>query len=197
MSRPDISPYLVHFTKGQNYEEAFARLCKIIADKKLIAGSGFIKGGYSCVCFSEAPLTGLPDGLVNESYYSKYSPFGVLVSKKWLFEHGGRPVIYQSAQEWNLLPEDLRWRHVLYELRDGYVSADFTWEREWRIKCDCLEFDQSNAQIIVPDQTWANRLIGEHNRAEDYRVMQYALIFDEVQAEAYRTPFRWTIRTLK
>jgi hypothetical protein len=195
--RPDISPYLVHFTKGESYEDAFARQRKIIADKKLIAGSGFIKGGYSCVCFSEAPLTGLTSGLVNESYYSRYSPFGILVSKKWLFERGGRPVIYQSGQELHLLPEDLRWRHVLHELRDGYSYADFTWEREWRIKCDYLEFDQSSAQIVVSDQSWADRLISEHNTAENYRVMQYALIFDEVQAEAYRERFRWTLVKLR
>ncbi len=197
MSRPDISPHLVHFTKGQNCEDAFARLCKIIADKKLIAGSAFIKGGYNCVCFSEAPLTSLADGLVNESYYSRYSPFGILVSKKWLFECGGRPVIYQSGEELHRLPEDLRWRHVLYEVRDGYSYADFTWEREWRIKCDCLEFDQNSAQIVVPDQSWADRLVSEHNNTQDYQVMLYALIFDEVQAQAYRDPFRWTLIKLR
>jgi hypothetical protein len=95
MSRLDISPYLIHFTSGESYEDAFTRLRKIIADRELIAGSRYIKGNYRCVCFSEAPLTSLTSGLVNEDYYSRYSPFGIMVSKQWLFAQGGRPVVYQ------------------------------------------------------------------------------------------------------
>ena len=67
MSREDISPYLVHFTSGTSYA-AFMRLRKIIAERSLIAGSRFIKGNYRHVCFSEAPLTSLKGGLVNEDY---------------------------------------------------------------------------------------------------------------------------------
>jgi len=80
MSRADISPYLVHFTSGTTYEDAFTRLRKILSDRSLIAGSRFIKGNYRCVCFSEAPLTSLRDGLVNQDYYSRYSPFGIMIS---------------------------------------------------------------------------------------------------------------------
>ena len=197
MSRPDISPYLVHFTSGSDYEDAFARLRKIIAGGKLIAGSGYIKGDFRCVCFSEAPLTSLKEGLVNERYYSRYSPFGILVPKQWLFERGGRPVIYQPNHEYQLLPESHRWRHVLYELRDAYERTDFTWEREWRIKCDELQLQQRAAQIVVADQSWAVRLIEEHDREEDYKVRQYSVIFDEVMAEAYRDSFEWSILTLR
>jgi hypothetical protein len=60
-------------------------------------------------------LTSLTGGLINEDYYSRYSPFGIMVSKQWLFAQGGRPVIYQSAEEYQLLTENHRWRHVLYE----------------------------------------------------------------------------------
>jgi hypothetical protein len=172
-------------------------LRKIIADGGLVAGSQYIKGNYRCVCFSEAPLTSLTGGLVNEDYYSRYSPFGIMVSKHWLFGQGGRPVIYQSADEYHLLPENHRWRHVLYELRDCKQRIDFTWEREWRIKCDYLAFDQSSAQVVVLDQLWAHRLISEHDREQDYRVMQYRLIFDDFIAEAYRNSFQWTVLTLK
>ena len=197
MSRPDISPYLVHFTSGSDYEDAFARLRKIITSRKLIAGSRYIKGDYRCVCFSEAPLTSLPEGLVNECYYSRYSPFGILVPKTWLFALGGRPVIYQTAHEFQLLPESHRWRHVLYELRESFERTDFSWEREWRIKCDNLEFAQNSAQIVVLNQSWANRLVDEHARDEDYRIRQYSLIFGEVTAEAYRDSFQWTILKLQ
>ena len=197
MSRADISPYLVHFTSGTTYEDAFTRLRKVIADRSLIAGSRFIKGNYRCVCFSEAPLTSLKGGLVNEDYYSRYSPFGIMVSKQWLFAQGGRPVIYQPAEEYYSLPESHRWRHVLYQPSDSTETIDFTWEREWRIKCDCLLFDQSSAQVIVLDQRWAGRLVSEHDREEDYRIMQYKLIFDDdIIAEAYRNSFQWTVLTL-
>ncbi|MEX0805532.1 MAG: hypothetical protein WD688_19760 [Candidatus Binatia bacterium] len=197
MSRADISPYLIHFTSGQSHADAFTRLRKIIADRKLIAGSRFIKGNYRCVCFSEAPLASLKGGLVNEDYYSRYSPFGIMVSKQWLFAQGGRPAIYQSDEEYHSLPESNRWRHVLYQPRNSKETVDFTWEREWRIKCDCLAFDQSSAKVIVLDRLWGDRLISEHDQEEDYRIMQYNLIFDDdIIAEAYRNSFQWTVLTL-
>lgn len=196
MSRQDISPYLVHFTSGASYEEAFVRLCKILTDRKLIAGSQYIKGKYCCVCFSEAPPSSLGDGLVNESSYSRYSPFGILVSKQWLYSLGGRPVIYESDQEYDQLPESHRWRHVLFELRERFGQTDFTWEREWRIRCDHLAFDQRSASIVVLDQSWADRLVREHDSEQDYLVRQYELIFDE-PADDYRNAFSWKVWTLK
>lgn len=198
MARADISPYLVHFTSGVTYEDAFTRLRKIVADRSLIAGSHFIKGNYQCVCFSEAPLASLRDGLVNRYYYSRYSPFGIMFSKRWLFAQGGRPVIYQSAEEYYTLPDSHRWRHVLYEPSDSTESVDFTWEREWRIKCESLAFDQNSAKIVVLDQSWADRLVCEHDREEDYLITQYKLIFDDdIFVEAYRNPFEWTVLTLR
>jgi hypothetical protein len=158
VSRVDISPYLIHFTSGENHEAAFQRLRKIVDERRLIAGTRCIKGQFPCVCFSEAPLTTLPNGLVNEEYYSHYSPFGIMVSKRWLFGQGGRPVIYETDQEYDNLPETHRWRHVLYEQRPHSFPVDFTWEREWRIKCDYLEFDEAAANIVVPDFAWAQRL---------------------------------------
>ncbi|SRR6266496_4044553 len=199
--RTDISPYLIHFTKaftkGENDEGAFKRLQKILDEQKLIAGTRRIKGKYACVCFSEAPLVSLRDGLVNAEYYSRYSPFGIMVSKQWLFAQGGRPVIYESDQEYDDLPETHRWRHVLYELRENFFPIDFTWEREWRIKCAHLEFDETSAKIVVPDSAWAERLANEHHAEQSYLVAQYGQIFDDMIAEQLREKFKWTILTLK
>lgn len=192
MSRPDISPNLIHFTKGETEELAFKRLQKIIREKKLVGGSKMIKGGYRCVCFSEAPVASLSGGLVNEEYYSKYSPFGIMVSKKWLFTQGGRPVIYQPLSEYDTLEESHRWRHMTLELRETHSFADFSWEREWRIKCEELPFDQITAQIIVRDDKWAARLKQEHDDDQDYTVMQYSIIMGE-NAEHYRESFGWTV----
>jgi hypothetical protein len=196
MIRPDISKYLIHFTRDTTDENAFKRLQKIIRDKKLIGSSNKIKGDHRCVCFSEAPLSSLQDGLVNENLYSKYSPFGIMVSKKLLFERGGRPVIYQPAPEYNELPHSYQWRHVTFELRNGLPFSDFTWEREWRIKCDELPFDCSNAKIVVRDSNWAARLKRDHEDNQEYNVQMYSLIMGDI-AELYREPIGWTITQLR
>lgn len=199
-TRQDISSNLVHFTSGEDDEDAFKNLKKIIADGRLIGGRRYIKGNYRCVCFSEAPLIDLESGLVNEHAYSRYYPFGIMVTKKWLFALGGRPVIYQPLKEYWSLPGSHRWRHVTYELRESCGETDFTWEREWRVKCDAVVFDERTAQVVVPSRLWSDRLIRESKRDADYEVMRYALIFGQVLAEAYRRPpemVKWTIFTLK
>lgn len=198
MSRMDISPYLIHFTRGENIEGAFVRL-KTILHERCLRGSGErIRGGYRCVCFSEAPLSSLSSGLVNERYYSRYSPFGILVFKQWLFSIGGRPAIYETEEEYLSLPESHKWRHVRYDLRNGFERIDFSWEREWRIRCDILTLNPSIAWIIVPDNAWADHLMQEHDREQDYLVTQYVNIFDDQQiAEMHREPFQWQVVPLR
>jgi hypothetical protein len=80
----------------------------------------------------------------------RYKPFGVMVGKEWLFEQGGRPVIYQPASEFELLHERQRFRHVRYEP----PTVDFTWEREWRVETDRLELDPARVSLVVPDRKW-------------------------------------------
>lgn len=191
--RPDISDKLVHFTSGANQHEAFDRLHQIVADRRLLGSGAKIRGGYRCVCFTEAPLTSLGHGLVNPSAFSRYSPFGILFEKRWVFEQGGRPVIYQPESEYDVLPEALRWRHTRYE--PGIV--DFTWEREWRIRCDHLSFTLDVAGIVVPSKEWAERLIAEHDAEQGFRVLQYSQVMDELLAEQYRQEFGWRIYVLK
>ena len=90
-SRVDISDKIIHFTKGENEEEAFYNLCNIVDEGQILGTHEKIKGSYKCVCFSEAPITSLRDGLVNPAAYSRYSPFGILLEKSWLFDKGGDP----------------------------------------------------------------------------------------------------------
>ena len=192
-TRRDISDKLIHFTSGENLEEAFQRLCNIVRERRISGTREKIKGGYKCVCFTEAPLTSLRDGLVNPDAYSRYSPFGIIFEKRRIFELGGRPVIYQPVAEFEGLPNEYRWRHVTYEPNMD-EPIDFTWEREWRIKCGALCFDPSNAGIVVKDASWAQRLISEHMAEQDFMVYQYSeLLDDEMLAEQYREPFPWRI----
>jgi len=193
--RPDISDRLVHFTSGESSEEAFGRLRTIIAEHRLIGSGTTIRGGYRCVCFTEAPLTALAHGLVNPRVYSRYSPFGIILEKRWVFEQGGRPVIYQPEAEFDALPEPLRWRHVRYEYEPKVI--DFTWEREWRIRCDDLQFGPCVAGIVVPTKDWADGLVAEHDSAQDFEVYQYSQIMDVLLAEQYRQLFPWRIDAIK
>ena len=93
VEREDISAYLVHFIRGDSYDQAFQTLTSIVSGSQLLGGTGFIKGNYRCVCFSEAPIKALGQMLMRSGVHGvKYKPFGVILTKKWLFEQGGRPV---------------------------------------------------------------------------------------------------------
>lgn len=196
MSREDISDKLIHFTKGETFEIAFDRIRMIINERRLVGGNGFIKGGYRCVCFSEAPVAALEHGLLNSSAYSRYSPFGIMFEKRWIFEQGGRPVIYQPDAEYDTLPESHKWRHVRYE-PNAEEPKDFTWEREWRLLTGELNFNPSVAAVVVPDRDWAERLIAEHESEQDFKTLQYSQIMDEELARQYRDTFDWLIYMLR
>src|SRR4030095_5613528 len=95
--REDVSNYLVHFIKGDSYEETVGTLSSVVLGSQLLGGNGVIKGSSRCVCFSEAPIKSLGQMLMKPSIHGvKYKPFGVILTKKWLFEQGGRPVIYET-----------------------------------------------------------------------------------------------------
>ena len=131
MPRDDITKYLVHWTKGANYDEAFDTLRSIVFERRLRGSNCQIRGGWNCVCFTEAP-----EGSFHQ-VIGRYKPFGIQVPKAWLFERGGRPVIYETNAEYDVLPDEIKWRHVRYE-PSADPPFDFSWEREWRIQVDEL-----------------------------------------------------------
>lgn len=144
--RSDHTNYVVHWTKGTP-EEALDALTSIAIDEAILADTYGVKSGEPCVCFSEAPV---------ESFHrggEYFQPFGIRVSKKWLFSQGGRPVIYQPSHEFQLLAEQLRWRHVDYDLV-GKERRDYSWQREWRIKLDELYLPVSEVTLLVPDKKY-------------------------------------------
>lgn len=199
MPRPDISDKLVHFTSGASEEEAFANLCSIIQDRAIRGSDGMIKGGYRCVCFTEAPLAALGRGLVNLSDFSRYRPFGVIYDKSHVYRQGGRPVIYQADEEFFALPDELRWRHMRYEpivIPPAERPTDFTWEREWRVQCDSLPALPHLAGLVLPTHAWANRLLQSHDEQQDHLVYEYSQIMDLHLAEQYRRLFPWRLFVL-
>ena len=187
-TRFDISDNLIHFTRGNSINDAFTVLRTIIAERRLIAGNGMIKGGYRCVCFTEAPLMAFRRDFVSRIPFTRYFQFGLLFSKTWVYEHGGRPVIYQPEADFDLLPQELRWRHVRFELT-GEQVVDFTWEREWRIRCTELAFSERDAVIVVPNQEWADALVRAHDEEQDIEIQQYSRVVDLQIAELWRESF--------
>ena len=170
MPRSDLTKYLVHWTKGADYNDAFAKLRGIVFEKRLLGSGALIRGEWPCVCFTEAPVNSFHEII------GRYKPFGIQVPKAWLFRLGGRPVIYQSSAEYNSLPEPIRWRHMRYE-PDADPPFDFSWEREWRIHTTELQLDPTQASILVPDEQWAQELIHEHTIDEhierEFRAAEY------------------------
>ncbi|HQT25640.1 MAG TPA: hypothetical protein PLK99_03475 [Burkholderiales bacterium] len=184
MIRGDLSNRLIHLTKGNTLEEASTNFLEIVRQGKLIGGTGHIRGGYTCVCFSEAPITVLSQVLSNPTVHDmRYAPLGIMVQKQWLFERGGRPVIYQSDAEFELLPEELKYRHVRYEPQR---NIDHTWEREWRIKAPELVLDPTTVTFVVPTREWEERFKQQH--ADDQQGMALALGDDAWLAVE---KFRW------
>lgn len=196
MPRADLSDQLIHFTQGPTEEAAYQRLATILADGRLRGSDRLILNRYRCVCFTEAPLAALTDGLVNQWDYGRYAPFGLMFDKRWLYAQGARPVIYQPLAEAHALPSSHQWRHMTYE-PTANEPVDFTWEREWRLHTDVLDFDSSCAGVVVPDTDWEARMLAEHELTQDWNVVAYSQIMESSLAEQYREPFRWTITALR
>ncbi|MGE0379150.1 MAG: hypothetical protein AB7Q45_27425 [Planctomycetaceae bacterium] len=160
MIRDDLSDKLIHLTRGSTYAEAAAVFSRIIEEARLIGGTGCIKGGFQCVCFSEAPISQLSRILANPMAHGmRYMPFGVMVDKAWLFDLGGRPVIYQTESEYRLLHDDQKYRHVRY---DPMQNVDYTWEREWRILTAELTLDPEVVTVVVPNREWERNVLKPH-----------------------------------
>jgi hypothetical protein len=177
--RRDVGNLLFHFTRkpaGESVEVRFGQgsamsmsssasavLRKILYEGALTGTSGW-SHGQTCVCFTEAPIQefnsvfSLVEIAASEKERPRYEPYGIGVSKKWLFAQGGRPVIYDQPNAFESIPEELRFRFVPYDPGRG---VDFTWEREWRIKTDCLRLDPRETLVIVPTSDEAFELVYE------------------------------------
>ena len=83
-TRFDISDKLIHFPRGEPPAEAFAKLRAIIGERRLIAGSHMVRGGYRCVSFTEAPIEAFVDAFARRFPFTRYSQFGLRFYKSWV-----------------------------------------------------------------------------------------------------------------
>ena len=161
LPRDDISDYLIHFTKPTEGHEkpeysAMEVFVKIVKEKRLLGGSGMIKGSYTCICFTESPVAKLPHVFSRrEEYGVRYCPYGIMFSKKFLYAEGTRPVIYGPDVDFSELPERFKYRHVRYEPNHS-PPIDHSWEREWRLHKRELLFEPDNVTLIVPKRKMAD-----------------------------------------
>jgi len=163
--RRDVGDLLFHFTRGLEPRWVEIQGCRLnmgetashVLDK--ILSSGELRGsrqwtyGIDTVCFTEAPIHefnsvfSLASIAADESQRPRYEPYGVAVPKHWLYQQGGRPVIYDHPGAIEDYPVALRHRFCPY---DPQNAIDFTWEREWRVATSVLKLDPKNALVIVP-----------------------------------------------
>lgn len=175
-SRTDMSAYVYHLTKaevdgdGKVILNALERFLKIIGERKLNGStteSGFITGNRKAVCFQDAPISGIVQNVLHENSYrdelggkTRYTYFGLGFTKPYIFQNGGRPVLYEEKEiAKKILPKDEWWRIVDYNLSDEKKIVDWTHEREWRMPTDEFHFDLSKAMLLVPNKSRYAELI--------------------------------------
>ena len=107
-SRPDLTPFLLHFTKHTNAEDGFSsyeNLVNILEEGEIWASDtkkGFIKGRIKATCFMDVPFASLKYVLTPENadpQKPRYEPYGLAVTKRYAYKHKCRPVLYLSKAE--------------------------------------------------------------------------------------------------
>ncbi len=168
--RPDLSPYIVHLTKNTKNEDgysAFENLSSILRCGEIrgsCTSKGFIKGPNKATCFMDIPLNCLKYVLDNKNAnpkHPRYEPYGVVLTKRWAFNKGCRPVLYLSNEETERLciPRTELWRVVRFETsKDRWIS--WIHEREWRCKGN-FGLPPSPVAVLVKNIASAKRLARE------------------------------------
>ncbi|MGD0572579.1 MAG: hypothetical protein ABSB11_06120 [Sedimentisphaerales bacterium] len=150
-----VSPHIFNMTPQHTISlsgSASDVLWEILFEGKL-KGTANWTYGEKCICFTEAPIQefnsifSLIRIAASKQERPRYEPYGIAVSKKWLFEQGGRPVIYDHPESLKDFPEALKYRFVPYNPKEG---IDFTWEREWRIKSEALKLNPKQTLAVLP-----------------------------------------------
>lgn len=170
--RSDFSCGLVHLTKGTKNRTTIQTLIKILNDKELIGGTGYICGNNSVVCFQDVPLQSLSENIFYEQKLHhedgnpiRYSAFGLRFSKDFIYKNGGRPVLYEQTEiAKKILPEEEHWRIVCLDLKNSNNVTDWTHEREWRIKGN-LKFEWKDVEILLSQEYDIKRFLEECNKS--------------------------------
>ena len=136
-----------------------AALERIVTQRRLIASHRTIRGGYSMVCLTSAPLQDLPALRRFRSHRTRwdFEPFGLCIRRDWLLERGVRPAIYGDDAIWDNLPDEDR---PYFQWSDPDKGLDWSVEREWRHAgdLDLSKLPVEQGLVFVPNYEAAMRI---------------------------------------
>ena len=125
-----------------------AALTRIVVQRRLIASSQAIRGGYGVVCFTAVPVWELPRLRTFRSHRGRwdFEPYGICIRRDWLQSRGARPVRYGDESVWNELePGERAYFQCLRQPTRTSDPAkpviskpviDWSIEQEWRMVGD-------------------------------------------------------------
>ncbi len=171
----DIPPdHPLHYHKQ---DSAIDRLISILETKAIHSSPMPLSGNASAVCFTECVW----DALV--AHGVRYSSYGVVFSKKAVFEAGGGPALYLRGdilqKMSNSLPESLKPFVVPFDpgglVQEGVIQ-DWIHEREWRLPTS-FNFEYADVEYVlvesIADATKIIQQVGTMNLpAERYISME-------------------------
>lgn len=143
---------------------ALDTLQRIVMQRRLLAGSRGIRGGWRVVCFTAVPLADLSKLRVYRPHRVRwdFGPYGICICRRWLAAAGTRPVRYGDDVLWQTLPSVQRpWFQKRFtECRAKARPIDWSVEREWRHvgDVDLESLPGHSALLFVPSLGEAERL---------------------------------------
>lgn len=163
-SRSDLCAQVTHLSRaatiGGTKRSSIDVIIKILREctiKGSTTETGFIVGNRPAVCFQEAPPHSLAQNIVYEEKLHKkvkngrqrYSSTGLMFPKPYVFQKGGRPVIYDKTEDAKrYLNKNEWWRIVNFSLPESDAFIDWTHEREWRVP-ENFKFEIEEATVVV------------------------------------------------
>ncbi len=181
---PDYSPLIVHFTKSGNFmmpdliaekhplnpfktAPAVDRLLNILQSRTIYATPmPFLPRHASAVCFTECIWEALT------RHATRYSPYGVVFSKRLIHKQGGGPALYVRGDVLKALGDSLPSALEPFvapfdpeaALKPG-VRLDWLHEREWRLP-ESLSFEYHDVEYVIVSTIDDARTVGHQIGAQ-------------------------------
>ena len=167
---PEQSPeeYLDHLLAGHPHAEhsALNTLLRIVTQRRLIASSRTIRGGYPMVSFTAVPVRELPAlrRFNGHRHRWDFEPYAIVIHRDVLINAGAQPAIYGDDACWSKLNDSRRPYFQFSGHRECDNTTprqrDWTLEQEWRHPGDLhlADLPQQGVMILVPDTAAARKL---------------------------------------
>ena len=146
-----LSQYDTLFFGNDSASSPLDTLCRILAQKKLLASGKLIRGGRRVTCFTEVPLSEFDKRRTFRPQLSRwdFELFGIAIRKSAFQKLGGKPVRYiEKAANSETANNPFQ---VTLSNNSG---LDWSQEREWRVlgDLDLRQLSDRDAVVFVPDR---------------------------------------------